>query len=89
VDSHCHLDSTQTYSGLDPADAIRLAAEVGVTRIVQIGCDPDGCRWASGGAERWSSVIAGVAIIPMTPLEWARISRLRWSWWRSWLSIHE
>jgi TatD DNase family protein len=64
VDSHCHLDSTQTYSGLDPADAIRLAAEVGVTRIVQIGCDPDGCRWAVSAAERWSSVIAGVAIHP-------------------------
>jgi TatD DNase family protein len=64
VDSHCHLDSTQTYSGLDPADAIRLAAEVGVTRIVQIGCDPDGCRWAVAAAERWSSVIAGVAIHP-------------------------
>ena len=64
VDSHCHLDSTQTYSGLDPADAIRLAAEVGVARIVQIGCDPDGCRWAVAAAERWSSVIAGVAIHP-------------------------
>jgi TatD DNase family protein len=64
VDSHCHLDSTQTYSGLDPADAIRLASEVGVTRIVQIGCDPDGCHWAVAAAERWSSVIAGVAIHP-------------------------
>ena len=46
VDSHCHLDSTQALSGLEPDEAIRLAAEVGVTRIVQIGCDPDGCRWA-------------------------------------------
>jgi TatD DNase family protein len=64
VDSHCHLDSAQSYSGLDPAEAIRLAAEVGVTRIVQIGCDPDGCRWAVAAAERWSSVIAGVAIHP-------------------------
>jgi TatD DNase family protein len=64
VDSHCHLDSTQTYSGLDAAEAIRLAAEVGVTRIVQIGCDPEGCRWAVAAAERWSSVIAGVAIHP-------------------------
>jgi TatD DNase family protein len=41
-----------------------LAAEVGVTRIVQIGCDPDGCRWAVQAAERWLSVIAGVAIHP-------------------------
>jgi TatD DNase family protein len=64
VDSHCHLDSTQAKSGLEPGDAIALAAEVGVTRIVQIGCDPDGCRWAVQAAERWPSVIAGVAIHP-------------------------
>ena len=64
VDSHCHLDSTHAKSGLAPEDAIRLAAEVGVTRIVQIGCDPGGCRWAVQAAERWPSVIAGVAIHP-------------------------
>jgi len=64
VDSHCHLDSTEAFSGLDPAEAIRLAVEVGVTRIVQIGCDPEGCRWAVAAAERWSSIIAGVAIHP-------------------------
>jgi TatD DNase family protein len=64
VDSHCHLDSTQAKSGLDPEKAIRLAAEVGVTRIVQIGCDPEGCRWAVEAAERWPSVVAGVAIHP-------------------------
>jgi TatD DNase family protein len=64
VDSHCHLDSTQAKSGLEPARAIRLAAEVGVNRIVQIGCDPEGCRWAIQAAERWPSVIAGIAIHP-------------------------
>jgi TatD DNase family protein len=64
VDSHCHLDSTQAKSGLQPEEAIRLAAEVGVTRIVQIGCDPEGCRWAVEAAQRWTSVVAGVAIHP-------------------------
>jgi TatD DNase family protein len=64
VDSHCHLDSTQAKSGLEPARAIELAADVGVTRIVQIGCDPEGCRWAIQAAERWPSVIAGIAIHP-------------------------
>ena len=64
VDSHCHLDSTQGKSGLEPEEAIRLAAQVGVTKIVQIGCDPEGCRWAVQAAERWPSVIAGVAIHP-------------------------
>jgi TatD DNase family protein len=64
VDSHCHLDSTQAKSGLEPEEAIRLAKQVGVTKIVQIGCDPEGCRWAVEAAERWPSVIAGVAIHP-------------------------
>jgi TatD DNase family protein len=64
VDSHCHLDSTQAKSGLEPEEAIRLAAQVGVGKIVQIGCDPEGCRWAVQAAERWPSVIAGVAIHP-------------------------
>ena len=64
VDSHCHLDSTQAKSGLEPEDALRMAAEVGVARIVQIGCDPEGCRWAVQAAERWPSLIAGVAIHP-------------------------
>ena len=51
-------------SGLDPAEAIARAAEVGVTRIVQIGCDPDDSRWAVEAAERWPGVVAGVAIHP-------------------------
>jgi TatD DNase family protein len=64
VDSHCHLDSTMRMSGLDPSEAIARAAEVGVTRIVQIGCDPDDSRWAIEAAERWPGVVAGVAIHP-------------------------
>ena len=34
------------------ADAIAAAAEVGVTRIVQIGCDLAGARWAVAGGRR-------------------------------------
>jgi TatD DNase family protein len=64
VDSHCHLDVTATVSGLSPADAIERAARVGVTRIVQIGCDVEGSRWAVAAAERWTNVVAGVAIHP-------------------------
>ncbi len=64
VDSHCHLDSTAELSGLDPADAVARAAQVGVTRIVQIGCDVAGSRWAVEAAQRWPNVIAGVAIHP-------------------------
>ena len=64
VDSHCHLDVTEKVSGLPAAEAVELAAQVGVTRIVQIGCDLEGAPWAVQAAERWSSVVAGVAIHP-------------------------
>ena len=64
VDTHCHLDVTAEHSGLDPADAVTAAAAVGVTRIVQIGCDVAGSRWAVAAAERWPSIVAGVAIHP-------------------------
>src|SRR4051794_30132029 len=64
VDSHCHLDTAQEVSGLDPAEAIDRATAVGVTKIVQVGCDLDGARFAVRAAEHWDSVVAGVAIHP-------------------------
>jgi TatD DNase family protein len=64
VDTHCHLDVTQRHSGLEPGTAIDWAAEVGVARIVQVGCDVAGSRWAIEAAERWPAVVAGVAIHP-------------------------
>ncbi|WP_375431441.1 TatD family hydrolase [uncultured Friedmanniella sp.] len=64
VDSHCHLDYTEELSGLEPEEAIRRAAAVGVTRIVQIGCDVESSRWAVAAAERWPGVVAGVALHP-------------------------
>jgi TatD DNase family protein len=64
VDSHCHLDVTEPVSGLAPGTALRLAASVGVTRIVQVGCDVEGSRWAVAAAQRWPAVVAAVAIHP-------------------------
>ena len=64
VDTHCHLDMTERHSGLEVGTALAWAAEVGVTRVVQIGCDVEGSRWAVAAAERWPNVVAGVAIHP-------------------------
>ncbi|MGO1974893.1 MAG: TatD family hydrolase [Propionibacteriaceae bacterium] len=64
ADSHCHLDLAAQVTGLDPEDAIRQAAAVGITRIAQIGCDAAGSRWAVDLAARTPSVIAGVALHP-------------------------
>ena len=64
ADTHCHLDVADGHTHLSPAEAIELAAEVGIDRIVQVGCDVEGSRWAVRAARIWPSVIASVAIHP-------------------------
>jgi TatD DNase family protein len=64
VDSHCHLDAAEAFSGLAPEEAIRRAAAVGVTRIVQVGCDVASSHWAVAAADRWDAVVAAVALHP-------------------------
>ncbi len=65
VDNHCHLDITR---GEEPAlpveEALVLAASVGVTRIVQVGCDLPGAHWAVETAQAHPEVVAGVALHP-------------------------
>ncbi len=69
VDNHCHLDigggDTVDGSGwLHPAEALELAAGVGVPRIVQIGCDLPGAAWAVETATTYDAIVAAVAIHP-------------------------
>ncbi len=65
VDNHCHLDIARGDETALPVDeALRLAAAVGVDRIVQIGCDLEGARWAVETAEAHAEVVAGVALHP-------------------------
>ncbi len=69
VDNHCHLDigGGDTVDGsdwLDPAEALELAAGVGVPRIVQIGCDLPGAAWAVETATTYDAIVAAVAIHP-------------------------
>jgi TatD DNase family protein len=66
VDNHCHLDIARGPDGaaLPVEEALDLAASVGVTRIVQIGCDLPGARWAVGVAAAYPQVVAGVALHP-------------------------
>lgn len=66
VDNHCHLDVAR-HGDDDPIaveEALELAASVGVARIVQIGCDLPGARWAVDAAHRYDGVVAGVALHP-------------------------
>lgn len=65
VDNHCHLDMPMRDGVLIPVDeALDRAAAVGVTRIVQVGCDLEGSRWAVETAAAYESVVAAVALHP-------------------------
>jgi len=63
VDNHCHLDIADG-DWLATEEAIAAATAVGVPRIVQIGCDLPGARWAVEAAERHVALVAGVALHP-------------------------
>jgi TatD DNase family protein len=63
VDNHCHLDIADG-AWLETADAVSRAAEVGVRRIVQIGCDLPGAQWAVEAALAHDPLVAGVALHP-------------------------
>jgi len=63
VDNHCHLDIADG-DWLDTATALDRAAAVGVPRIVQIGCDLPGARWAVDAARDHAALVAGVALHP-------------------------
>ncbi|QWC84203.1 TatD family hydrolase [Nocardioidaceae bacterium] len=66
IDNHCHLDIADGPDGawFATEEAIEAAAAVGVPRIVQIGCDLPGARWAVEAAERHDALVAGVALHP-------------------------
>ncbi|SHI19904.1 TatD family hydrolase [Streptomyces sp. 3214.6] len=60
ADSHTHLDM---QSGT-VQEALAKAASVGVTTVVQVGCDVRGSRWAAETAAAYDSVHAAVALHP-------------------------
>jgi TatD DNase family protein len=65
ADSHCHLDMALGHGEPVPVDqALAEAAAVGVTTIVQIGCDLPGARWAAEVASSYDDIWAGVALHP-------------------------
>ena len=64
TDSHTHADTTTEYTTLQVADSLALARRVGVTRIVQVGCDVEGNTYAVDLARQTPGVIATVSIHP-------------------------
>ncbi len=67
VDNHCHLDvvgGPDESVGLTAEEAIAAATSVGVTRIVQIGCELEDARWAVEAAAVHDQLVAGVSLHP-------------------------
>jgi TatD DNase family protein len=67
VDNHTHLDITrddEVVAVSDLGPVLAEAAAVGVDRVVQVGCDLPGARFAVEAAERHRAVVAGVALHP-------------------------
>ncbi|MFD5617224.1 TatD family hydrolase [Streptomyces yangpuensis] len=60
ADSHTHLDM---QSGT-VEEGLAKAASVGVTTVVQVGCDVKGSRWAAETAAQYDNVHAAVALHP-------------------------
>ncbi|MFD4537787.1 TatD family hydrolase [Kitasatospora sp. NPDC058397] len=60
ADSHTHLD----MQAGTPAEGLARAASVGVTTVVQVGCDVPGSRWAAELAAQYEQVHAAVALHP-------------------------
>ncbi|GAA3515221.1 TatD family hydrolase [Aeromicrobium panaciterrae] len=65
VDNHCHMDMPpRDLLGMTVDEALDRAASVNITRIVQVGCDLPGARWAVETAAAYDSVVAAVALHP-------------------------
>ncbi|MBO1336517.1 TatD family hydrolase [Streptomyces sp. VRA16 Mangrove soil] len=60
ADSHTHLD----MQAGTVEEALAKAASVGVTTVVQVGCDLAGSRWAADTAAAFAQVHATVALHP-------------------------
>ncbi len=75
VDNHCHLDIADG-DWISTEEAIAAASAVGVPRIVQIGCDLPGARWAVEAAADHAALIAGVALHPNEAPRLAAAGRL-------------
>jgi TatD DNase family protein len=66
ADSHCHMDTAHSLSHtpIDVETALKIAADVGVSHVIQVGCDVESSRWAVETASRFEQVWATVAIHP-------------------------
>ncbi len=76
ADNHCHLDHSRDGQPTDLTATLAEAAVVGVTRVVHIGCDLPGARWAVEAARAHAGLVAGVSLHPNEAPRLAAAGRL-------------
>lgn len=86
TDTHCHMDLARREDarrrGAGSSDfgfaeaMLSEAAAVGVSRVVQVGCDPRDLQWAVDVAERFDNVVSTVALHPNSAAELAADGKL-------------
>ena len=65
VDNHAHLDITREGDEpFDVAAAIERARAVGVSQLVQIGCNLESIEWTMEAIDRHPEVLGGIALHP-------------------------
>ena len=65
VDNHVHLDiGRDGAEPLDVAEAVARARAVGVSRLVQVGCDLDAIDFTIDAVERFPEVLGAIALHP-------------------------
>lgn len=64
VDSHCHLDICAADDGPSVEQAMAAAHGVGITKVVQVGCDVPSSQWAAEVAAANDDIWAAVALHP-------------------------
>lgn len=64
VDNHCHLEWPAGEPARDVERHLADAAAVGVTRVVQIGCEIDSARWTAHAVARYPAMVGGVSLHP-------------------------
>jgi TatD DNase family protein len=76
VDNHCHLDIADGERWFSVEEALAAGARVGVPRIVNVGCDLTGARWAVDVASAHPEVVAAVSLHPNEASRLATAGRL-------------
>ena len=64
VDNHCHLEYPAGDEPLSVETRLAQAADAGVTRVVNIGCDLESARWTADAVARFPQMLGGVALHP-------------------------